>query len=148
MGFLLIGYAVVTRESTALAAAMGLLGVTLGLLYLASPVWRLEVVVYRDRLQVESPRGVRFSLPWEQVDELIASPATRTCFVRGDTPERSLLVPGPGAGASYDIAGKERLFALLCERVPSERIREVESLKAWKKAQRSGGDQTGEEPAP
>jgi anthranilate/para-aminobenzoate synthase component II len=50
-----------------------------------------------------------------------------TCYVDGGTPDKSLLVPGPGAPASYDIKNKADLIAEILERVPSERVQESTS---------------------
>lgn len=135
MGALLLGYAVYSGQARALATAMGLAGITLGLVYMASPVWRYRVVIYKDRLEVESAKATRFSVPFAEVQAFIASPSTNTGFVNGGSPERSLLVPGPGASASYDIEDKPRLFALLREHIAVERTQVVESLTAWRKAQ-------------
>ena len=42
---------------------------------------------------------------------VVAAPTTHTCFVDGGAPERSLLVPGDGAPAPYDLEDREALVA-------------------------------------
>lgn len=117
------------------ALAGGIAGTLLGALYLLSPAWRTEVLVHDHGLEVLSRGDRRFLLPWEQVVKLVVSPSTRTCFVDGGAPDRSLLVPGPGASAPYDIENKAALYDELVARVPADRRREVETLE---KAQPDG----------
>jgi hypothetical protein len=112
----------------ALPLAAGLVGVTLGAAYLASPTWRLAVTVDDTGLAVGSPRGLRFRLAWAEVTQVIASPTTRSCFVDGGAPERSLLVPGDGAPAPYDLEDRAALFDAVLAHVPADKVRIVESL--------------------
>src|SRR5215213_4715542 len=75
----------------------GAVGVILGSLYLVSPTWRLTVVVHDDALELTAGDArPRFRVPWTEVVTVVASPTTRTCFVDGGDPQRSLLVPGAG----------------------------------------------------
>lgn len=120
---------VVTLGSALLPLATGALGMVLGAAYLMSPAWKLEVIVDDDALEVRSPRGVRFRLPWGDVVKVVASPSTRTCFVDGGTPTQSLLVPGDGAPAPYDIADKSALFDAILAHVPREKVQEVATLR-------------------
>jgi hypothetical protein len=108
----------------------GALGLALGVAYLASPAWRLTVVVDDDGLEVVAGERPRFRLRWDEVVELVDAPASRTCFVDGGAPERSLLVPGDGAPAPYDLEHRDALYAELVARVPAARRRQVESLGA------------------
>ena len=112
-----------------LPMAAGSAGALFGLVYLLSPTWRLHVIIDDEALVVASPRRQRFRLPWHEVASVVASPATFTCFVDGGQPERSLLVPGPGAPASYDIENKRALYQAIRARVPGERVREVALLE-------------------
>jgi hypothetical protein len=64
------------------------------------------------------------------VVEVVASPSTTTCFVDGGSPGRSLLVPGDGAPAPYDVEHKPALYRAILARVPAARVREVTSLDA------------------
>jgi hypothetical protein len=112
------------------AVATGLSGVVLGTLYLASPAWRIEVVVDDDALEVLSSGDRRFRLPWGEVRRVVASPATRTCFVDGGDPDRSLVVPGEGASAPYDIEDKEALYDAILARVPADAVEEVPLLES------------------
>jgi len=112
-----------------LALVAGGIGMVLGGLYLRSPAWRLAVHVDDDALEVTSGRDRRFRLGWAEVKELVASPSTKTCFVDGGDPARSLLVPGDGASAPYDIEDKATLYDQIVAHVPRERIREVSTLE-------------------
>jgi uncharacterized protein (DUF58 family) len=107
-----------------LAAVVGVLGAA----YLASPAWRLAVTVDDDGLEVGSPGRRRFRLAWGEVVRVVVSPTTSTCFVDGGAPERSLLVPGDGAPASYDVDDKAALVAAIVAAVPADRVTEVARL--------------------
>lgn len=122
---------------TAVAAAFGLvavplvtgaLGVALGVAYLGSPTWRIAVTVDDRGLRVGSPRRLRFDLAWADVVRVVASPSTRSCFVDGGSPERSLLVPGDGAPAPYDIADRAALVEAILAHVPPDKVQTVASL--------------------
>jgi hypothetical protein len=110
--------------------ATGAIGVALGAGYLLSPSWKLEVVVDDDALTVRTPKKTRFRLPWGNVKRVVASPTTHTCFVDGGSPDQSLLVPGDGAPAPYDIENKPELFAAILANVPADRVETVETLEA------------------
>jgi hypothetical protein len=112
-----------------LAFAGGGLGMVLGGLYLRSPAWRIAVHVDDESIEVTAGGARRFLLAWGDVVEVVASPSTRTCFVDGGEPERSLLVPGDGAPAPYDIEDKAGLFDFIVAHVGNDRIREVEILQ-------------------
>jgi hypothetical protein len=107
----------------------GAIGVALGAAYLASPTWRLAVTVDDDGLEVGSPKRRRFRLAWAEVVRVVASPSTHTCFVDGGAPERSLLVPGDGAPAPYDLEDRPALVAAILAHVPPERVTTVDSLE-------------------
>ncbi|MCG8417102.1 MAG: hypothetical protein MJE77_04055 [Proteobacteria bacterium] len=129
LGIALVALSAFIDSGRAFPLAGGGTGILLGLLYLGSPTWRIEVAVNDDALEVHSHRGQRFRLPWSEVVEVVASPETQTCFVNGGSPDRSLLVPGPGASALYDIENKHELYTAICARVPEERIRRVDLLE-------------------
>lgn len=112
-----------------LALIGGVTGMALGVLYLASPTWRLAVSVDDDGLEVLAGRRSKFRLPWREIVEVVASRSTHTCFVNGGKPERSLLVPGDGAPAAYDLEDKAALFDAIVAHVTADRIREVELLE-------------------
>jgi hypothetical protein len=112
----------------ALPLATGALGVALGAAYLASPTWRIAVTIDDDGLTVASPKRQRFRLAWHDVVRVIASPATSTCFVDGGAPERSLLVPGVGAPAPYDITDRKALVEAILAHVPADKVQTVASL--------------------
>ncbi len=137
LGALLSGIGALTLAgSTALYAAIGgLVGVALGGLYLLSPAWRLVVVVDEGSLSVRARSLVggetrRFQLPWGEIERVVASADTHTCFVDGGDPSRSLLIPGHGANASYDIADKVALYRLIIARVPEPRIEWVPLIES------------------
>ncbi|HEU4729911.1 MAG TPA: hypothetical protein VFT22_18570 [Kofleriaceae bacterium] len=111
-----------------LPLATGALGIALGAAYLASPTWRITVTVDETGLTVASPKRTRFQLAWADVVRVVASPSTSTCFVDGGAPERSLLVPGDGAPAPYDIADRKALVEAILAHVPADKVRTVASL--------------------
>jgi hypothetical protein len=117
-----------------LPLATSLAGVALGVGYLVSPSWKLVVAVDDNALEVRSPKATRFSLPWTDVVKVLASPSTTTCYVDGGAPERSLIVPGDGAPAPYDIEDKPALYAAIVEHVAPEKVKIVETLEAERKA--------------
>jgi len=106
----------------------GALGVVLGSGYLLSPTWKLEVIVDDDALEVRGAKGTKFRLPWSDVVKVVASKATSTCFVDGGEPAKSLLVPGVGAPAPYDIEDKPALLAEILAHVDPAKVQEVASL--------------------
>jgi len=106
----------------------GALGVALGAAYLASPTWRIAVTLDDTGLRVGSPSRLRFELAWRDIVRVVASPATSSCFVDGGAPERSLLVPGDGAPAPYDIADRAALVEAILARVPADKVTQVASL--------------------
>lgn len=124
-GVLVIAGAVVAALVPIVA---GVAGAGLGVAYLRSPAWKLVVAVDDAGLEVRSPGKVRFRLAWTEVARVVAAP-NKTCFVDGGTPEKSLLVPGVGAPAPYDIEGKARLYDLIVARVPADKIQHVASLE-------------------
>ena len=141
---------VVGGSLTAVAAVAGFLavplitgaiGVAMGAAYLASPTWRLTVTADDDGLEVGSPKRRRFRLAWSDVVRVIASPSTHTCFVDGGAPERSLLVPGAGAPAPYDLDDRPALVAAILAHVPPDRVTTVDSLEQAR-------EQLGTAPAP
>jgi hypothetical protein len=71
----------------------------------------------------------RFRVAWSDVVKVVASPSTRTCFVDGGEPQRSLLVPGDGAPAPYDIEDRGALYDQIVARVAGDRIVEVDLLE-------------------
>ena len=130
LGGTLGAVSIVALGAAFLPLATGAAGVVLGAGYLLSPTWKLEVIVDDEAIEVRSPRASKFRLPWTEVKRVVASKSTNTCFVDGGTPEKSLLVPGDGAPAPYDIADKPALVAAILAHVPSERVKEVQSLES------------------
>jgi len=116
-----------------LAVAFGAIGALSGIGYLLSPTWKLVVLTDAAGLEVRRNGDLRFRLPWDQVAAVIASPSTQTCFVDGGSPERSLLVPGIDAPASYDLTDKSVLFQTIVSSVPADRIKEVDTLHNYAK---------------
>jgi hypothetical protein len=126
---LVAGGAFMPGAAATYAMIGGAAGVALGLLYLLSPAWRMTVVVDEEGLAVVRGRTLRLRLPWNEVVRVVASASTKTCFVDGGSPERSLLVPGPGAPAAYDIEDKVALYEVIIECVPLVRIEWVDLLE-------------------
>jgi hypothetical protein len=112
-----------------LPLATGALGLALGAAYLASPSWRLRVIADASGLEVRDDKRSRFKLAWTDIVRVVASPTTKTCFVDGGAAERSLLVPGVGAPAPYQLTDRDELFATILERVTPDRLEIVESLE-------------------
>ncbi len=112
----------------ALPLVTGVIGIAFGGAYLASPTWRLEVITDDKGLEVRDRKRSRFTLAWSDVVRVVASPSTNTCFVDGGAPERSLLVPGVGAPAPYDLEDRPALVTTILSRVTPDRITTVESL--------------------
>lgn len=106
----------------------GVVGIGAGLAYMLSPTWRLEVVTTDAGLEVRSPKRSRFTLAWSDIVRVVASPTTNTCFVDGGAPERSLLVPGVGAPAPYDLEDRAALVATILAHVTPDKVTTVESL--------------------
>jgi hypothetical protein len=107
----------------------GALGIVLGAAYLRSPTWRIAVTIDDSGLRVGSPDKLRFQLSWADVIRVIASPSTSSCFVDGGSPERSLLVPGDGAPAPYDIADRAALVEAILAHVPADKVQTVATLE-------------------
>ena len=132
MGFGLAcgGLAFLLEENLRIAAGiLALVGLLLGGSYLLSPTWRLRVVTNSGGLEVFSGPKSKFQLSWDEIIQVIASPSTQTCFVNGGDPTQSLLVPGPGAPASYDIENKDKLYGDILRQAPADRVKEVELLE-------------------
>jgi hypothetical protein len=110
----------------------GALSIAAGLAYLNSPTWKLEVVVDDAGLEVRTPKVSKLKLAWADVVKVVASPATHTCHVDGGAPERSLLVPGVGAPAPYDIADKAALVDAILAHVAADKVITVERLELYK----------------
>ncbi len=106
----------------------GVMGVALGAAYFASPTWKLAVTTDDEGLAVGSPTRTRFRLAWSDIKKVIASPKTNSCFVDGGEPAKSLLVPGVGAPASYDLEDRPALVAAILAHVPADRVETVELL--------------------
>jgi hypothetical protein len=113
----------------ALPLATGAFGVVLGAAYLNSRAWKIQVVTDDAGIEVRDMKGTRFRLAWSEIVRVVASPSTKTCFVDGGAPERSLLVPGDGAPAPYSISDRDELFATILEHVTPDRVETVESLE-------------------
>ncbi len=126
---LVVAAATVTPDtmSTGFAFVTGVAGLFLGFAYLKSPVWKLAVEIQDEDLIVWTGTSEKLRLPWDEVKEVIVDAEHLTCFVNGGTPAKSLLVPGPGAQASYDIRNKIELIAAILEHVPADRVQESSS---------------------
>lgn len=108
---------------------LGAIVLALALAYLLSPAWRTEVLVDDAGLEVRSRGDRRFRLAWGEVVRVVAAPSSATAFVDGGAPQRSLLLPGPGARAPYRIAEQRRLFDIIRAQVPADRVTEVDRLR-------------------
>ncbi len=118
----------------AIPLATGALGLAAGIAYLVSPTWKLVVIADDEGLEVRSPKRRRFRIAWTDVVKVTASPSTSSCFVDGGSPETSLLVPGDGAPAPYDLAERPALFAAILAHVPAAKIETFATLEDARKA--------------
>jgi hypothetical protein len=125
-----------------LPLATSAIGIALGAGYLLSPSWKLEVVIDDDALEVRSPKSSRFKLAWADVVKVVASPTTHTCFVDGGTPAKSLIVPGDGAPAPYDLEDRAALYDAILARVAADKVLAVDTLEAYLKAQKTEKSKT------
>ena len=100
--------------------------------YLLSPAWSIAITTDDDGVTVTKRNQVSFQVAWSDIEVLVIDAASNTCFIDTGSPDTSILVPGPGAPAGYDVEDKAELIAELRTRVPAETIREVESLRAWR----------------
>lgn len=121
-------------SSRLFALVSGIAGLILGGLYLVSPSWSIEVVLDDEALEVLSKGERRFRLPYSEVVKVVAAPGHATCFVDGGAPEKSLLVPGQGAPAPYEIERSDELVREILARVPAEVVEKVESLEEYRKS--------------
>ena len=128
------GWLALVEVSLSFPFVTGLFGIGLGSLYLLSPTWRLAVTVDDAALSVVAGERVKFRLPWGDVVKVVASPSTRTLFLDGGDPRRSLLLPGDGAPAPYWIEDRAALYDLIVAHVDAAKIREVETLEVAKRA--------------
>ena len=128
LGSALGGVSIIALGAAMLPLATGFAGVALGAAYLLSPTWKLEVVIDDEALEVRSARGTKFRLPWNEVKRVVASQDTVTMFIDGGSPEKSLLVPGDGAPAPYDLEDKAGLYGAVIAHVPEDKIDKVARL--------------------
>jgi hypothetical protein len=120
--------AIASLGAAILPVATAVMGIVLGAGYLLSPSWKLEVVTDDDAIEVRSPKASKFRLRWSEVVKVVSSPTTHTCFVDGGEPARSLLVPGDGAPAPYDLADKQALCEEILRHVDPEKVETVDNL--------------------
>ncbi len=131
-----VGIAGIAASLAAMPLAISAIGASFGLLYLGSPTWKTTVVTDDDGIEVKRPTKTVFRLAWRDVKRVVASESTHTAFVDGGTPETSLLVPGDGAPAPYEIEDAPALVATILASVDPERIERVESLDRATKSDR------------
>ena len=129
-----VGAVLAVTSLAALGAALlplvtGGLSVASGLGYMMSPAWKLEVLIDDDGLEVRTAKTRKFRVAWSEVVKVVHSPSTDTCYVDGGAAERSLLVPGVGAPAPYDIADKHELCEAIVARVDPAKVSTVDTLR-------------------
>tara|TARA_R110002073_G_scaffold103664_12_gene234825 strand:+ start:39051 stop:39641 length:591 start_codon:yes stop_codon:yes gene_type:complete len=110
------------RFSSIFALITGAAGVFLSFTYLRSPVWRLSVDIQESALVIWSGTEEKLRLPWSDVTRVVMDPDREVCFVDGGSPDRSLLVPGPAAPASYVISKRDKLIDAILAHVPKDII--------------------------
>ena len=114
--------------SGAAVLVLGGFGVVMAALYMVSPVWRTEVRTDETGIEVVARGERRFRIRWADVVRVVAAPRSKSAFLDGGEPGRSLLLPGPGARAPYRIENQPALFQELMDRTPTGRVIEVERL--------------------
>ena len=107
----------------------GAVGPVLAAAYLLSPAWRLRILADDDGLEVRRGEEVRLRLAWSEVTRVLVVPKWHVAFIDGGTPEKSVLVTGPGAPGPYRVERREALIAFILEHVPKDKVREVDSLE-------------------
>lgn len=125
----------------------GLVGIGMGAAYLLSPTWKLAVTVDDDGLEVGSPARRRFRIAWGEVKRVVAASSSHTCFVDGGSPDKSLLVPGVGAPAPYDLEDRPALFDAILAHVDASRIERVDSIEKAKAAAQAAARAAAKKPA-
>ena len=95
----------------------GAIGTALGTAYMMSPSWKLTVETNSECIEVRSGDTVKFRLLWTSVVKVVAATSSPSAFVDGGAPERSLLIPGDGAPAPYQIENAAALIEEILKRV-------------------------------
>jgi hypothetical protein len=72
-------------------------------------------------VRVVRGQDIRMQVSWADVARLVVDDEHTVCMVDGGSPERRLIVPGPGLSAPYRIEESRRLVAELVRRIPAER---------------------------
>lgn len=129
-------FAVTLAAGPTLGVVFGAMSVVGGIAYLLSPTWRMAIVVDDAGLRVVTARKTKLALAWGDVVKVIAAPAHHTCFVDGGSPANSVLVPGEGAPAPYDLEDRAALYAAILARVPADRVELVDSLEDVRKREK------------
>ena len=129
----LTGISLAVLAAPLLVVATGAAGMVLGGGYLMSPAWRLVLVIDDQGYEVRTRKATKFRVAWSQVTRVVASPTTSSCYVDAGTPERSLLVPGDGAPAPYDLEDRPAIVAAILAHVPADKVKTVETLEQARK---------------
>ncbi len=137
--FKFVAYAALVLGAVALTGAIiaggvsgwviGLLCISSGAAYLLSPAWKIVIETNENGITVFQKQKTRFSLPWSSVERFLVMPDEKAAFVDGGSPEKSVLIPGPGAQAGYQIVEKAALIREISKRIPAHRIKAVENLR-------------------
>jgi hypothetical protein len=108
---------------------IGGFAIVLGAAYLLSPSWRIRLVTSEDALEFAKPNGTVDRIAWTDIKRLLIA-GNQTCLLVGTTAKTSLIVPGLGAPAPYDIENKAALFAEIVARVPVAAHIKVDSVES------------------
>ena len=131
IGFLFFIAGIVLEEQT-LMIIIGLVGIILSSLYLFSSAWKLYIHVDKTAIEViDHKNKVHVTLPWNEIEKVIASPSTHTCYIDSGDTRSSILIPGVGATASYSIKYHKELFHLILNHVPDNRVLYVDLLEEY-----------------
>jgi hypothetical protein len=108
--------------------AIGGIAVALAAAYLWSPSWRMQLITSDTGLTFQKANGAQRFVAWNDVKRLLVAP-NQTCLMVGTDAETSLIVPGLGAPAPYDIQNKAALFAEMTAKVANSKQRTVETIE-------------------
>jgi hypothetical protein len=93
-----------------------------------SPSWRMQLITSDTGLTFQKANGTHRFVGWNDVKRLLVAP-NQTCLMVGTDAETSLIIPGLGAPAPYDIQDKAALFAEVTAKVASSKQRKVETIE-------------------
>jgi hypothetical protein len=117
-------------QSAVALIAVGGTATALAAGYWFSPTWKMRIVTSPDELQFHKTRDRITKIAWRDIRRVFVDRVHHTCLVVGRNADSSLIVPGVGAPAPYDIDDKRALFDEIVANVATEKLRDVDSIEA------------------